>query len=312
MKIAIVGGAGFIGSHVVDALIEDDHKVIVVDNLFLGKKENVNPKADFFEIDATEFLLLKCLFDEFKPDVVYNLAVLPLPHSLECPCDNVMKNVQITTNLLELQLRNWFGRLIHFSSSEVYGSAIYTPMCENHPLESSTPYAASKAACDLICLSYQRTFGNRVAIIRPFNNYGPRQNDKSYAGIIPLTINRMKNGQMIVVYGDGKQTRDYIYVKDTAKAALMLLYRPDLDGEIINIASGRDISVETLINEIVIAWRQVTGSDAMFPVQMSPERPGDVRRHIANVLKAKDVLGFETTVCINEGLKETIKFYLNK
>jgi UDP-glucose 4-epimerase len=306
MRILVTGGAGFIGSHVVDALIAKDHEVAVVDNLFLGKRENVNPEARFYNIDAASWGTLRTAFEEFQPEVVYNLAVLPLPHSLMRPLENVMQNIQITTNLLELQMAQWFYRLIHFSSSEVYGSALYTPMCESHPLEASTPYAASKAACDLVCLSYYRTFKNHVMIIRPFNNYGPRQNDKSYAGVIPLTINRIRNNELPVIYGNGLQTRDYIYVGDTARAAVMLLDRPDLEGEIINIASGHDISIYWLVQEIQsLMCRE-------GQIEYRPERPGDVHRHIANTLKAKDLLGFEPQVDMAEGLEKTIDFYMGK
>ena len=249
MKIAVVGGAGFIGSHLVDLLVEN-HKVFVIDNLFLGKKENVNIAAEFFVRDASDIIDLRLIFKKIKPDVVFNLAVLPLPHSIQCPYKNVMENTLIVSNLLDLQHACWFDRLIHFSSSEVYGSAQYTPMCESHPLEAVTPYAASKAAGDLICMSYHRTFHSKVSIIRPFNNYGPRQNMGTYAGLIPITVNRIMNGKAPLISGDGLQTRDYIYVGDTARAAKMLLERKDLDGEIINVASGRAVSVYEIVRDI--------------------------------------------------------------
>jgi UDP-glucose 4-epimerase len=306
MKVMVIGGAGFIGSHVVDALVADGNEVAVVDNLFLGRKENINERAEFLCVDAANPLELKLALTRFRPTIVYNLAVLPLPHSIAHPHLNVTDNIQIVLNLLDAQDSQWFQRLIHFSSSEVYGSALYTPMCENHPLESSTPYAASKAACDLICLSYHRTFGNSVTIIRPFNNYGPRQNDASYAGIIPLTINRIKDGDLPVILGDGSQTRDFIYVKDTARAALMLLDRPDLDGEIINVASGKDVSIYWLVQKI----QSLMCKEG--EIEYRSERPGDVHRHIANVLKAKDLLGFEPIVSMEEGLKNTVEFYLQK
>jgi UDP-glucose 4-epimerase len=308
MKVMVVGGAGFIGSHLVDALVEADHQVAVVDNLFLGKRENVHPEAEFYLCDAADPLELKIVMGQAKPEFVYNLAVMPLPHSLVYPLENVITNVKITTNLLELQSNFWFYRMVHFSSSEVYGTALYTPMCESHPLEASTPYAASKAACDLICMSYYRTFGNRVSILRPFNNYGPRQNDQSYAGLIPLTINRIIKGDPVAIHGDGKQTRDYIYVEDTAQAAMLYLRRDDLDGDTINIASGQDMSVIDTVDEINL----LMGKYIKEPIVFKRERPGDVRKLVADVTKAKEKLLFFATTPLRQGLEKTIAFYENK
>jgi UDP-glucose 4-epimerase len=197
--------------------------------------------------------------------------------------------------------------LIHFSSSEVYGSAQYEPMCENHPIGASTPYAAAKAACDFICMSYVKTFGCNISILRPFNNYGPRQNAGSYAGVIPLTINRLMNGENPIIYGDGLQTRDYIYVEDTVRAAI-LLAGSDLQGEIINVGSGHDVSIKWLVSEIM----KLVGWEKTREIEIQPARPGDVRRHIANVLKAKDLLGFQHKVGMEEGLKKTVAWYLSK
>lgn len=305
-RTMVVGGAGFIGSHIVDALLDDGQTVCVVDDLFLGKTENVRGDALFAKGDASCFECISELVHSFKPSTIYNLAVLPLPHSLENPYDNIDKNVKIVQNLCNLLQERFFKRLIHFSSSEIYGSALYSPMCEEHPMKPLTPYAASKAAGDLICLSYVKTFDCNITIIRPFNNYGPRQNAGSYAGVIPLTINRIRNNEEVIIYGDGKQTRDYIFVRDTARAALMIGKRDDLKGEVFNIGSGKDISIEELIGKIY--WGMCSEP---LKIKHKKERPGDVHRHIANCLKAKDVLGFEPSISLDQGLKETIKWYHN-
>ena len=309
-KIMVVGGAGFIGSHLVDALVKDGHDVAVMDNLFLGKEENIPKEADCYIADASNNIELSLAITEQQPDVIFNLAVLPLPHSLEHPHQNIYSNIQIVNNLCSQLRRKAYKRLIHFSSSEVYGSAQYEPMCEKHPIEPSTPYAASKAAGDFICMSYSKTFGDDISIIRPFNNYGPRQNAGSYAGIIPLTINRILRKKDPIVYGDGNQTRDYIYVGDTVRAAMMLLKRDDLTGQIFNIASGHDISIKWLVDEIAEIIQSETG-EPVKPTQYLKERPGDVRRHIANTLKAKDILGFEHKTGMEEGLRKTINWYLD-
>jgi UDP-glucose 4-epimerase len=310
-KVMVVGGAGFIGSHLVDALIEEGAIVCVVDNLFLGKADNVNPSAVFAYVDACNFSQLISVVKSFRPDLIYNLAVKPLPHSLKNPVGNIECNIKIVQNLCEVVRGSSCNQLIQFSSSEVYGSAQYEPMCENHPWKASTPYAASKAAGDMICLSYVRTFGCNISILRPFNNYGPRQNAGSYAGIIPLTIERIKKGENPIIYGDGEQTRDYIYVEDTARAAMMMGKRDDLAGEVFNIASGHDYSVNWLVQEIMSLMEEQNYPD-MHPIKMESARPGDIRRHIANVLKAKDVLGFEHTTPMDEGLRKTVKWYLSQ
>lgn len=304
-KVLVVGGAGFIGSHLVDALIEQGNKVLVIDNLFLGKKENVNENAKLIIMDVCDENFYGHVFN-FKPDLVYNLAVLPLPHSLVHPLSNIKINIKIVQTLCEFVRRGWIGKMIHFSSSEVYGSAMYSPMCEHHPWKASTPYAASKASGDMICLSYVETFGCNISIIRPFNNYGPRQNAGSYAGIIPLTINRLLKGEPAIVFGDGNQTRDYIYVKDTAKAAVLMGMRNDLKGEVINIASGHEYSMNWLVNEII---KMI---DPNQKILYEAKRSGDVRRHIANVMKAKDMLGFEHETSMIEGLNQTVEWYVKE
>lgn len=311
-RIAVIGGAGFIGSHLVDALVEEGAKILVIDDLFLGRKDNIPlDKVFFVQTGACDYNNLWYWLDKYEIEIVYNLAVLPLPHSLDNPYVNIEVNIKIVQNLCKILQNKVFKKFIHFSSSEVYGSAQYEPMCEAHPIEPSTPYAASKAAGDFICMSYVKTFGCDISIIRPFNNYGPRQNAGSYAGVIPLTIERIKNGQSPIIYGDGQQTRDYIYVEDTARAAVMMGKRDDLKGQIINIGSGHDVSIQWLVEEIMTLMR-LQGFERNYPIRVESARPGDVRRHIANIFKAKDVLGFEHKIGMEEGLRKTIDWYLRQ
>ena len=201
-NILVTGGAGFIGSHLVDALIEERPKnLVVVDNLFLGKRDNLEDairnysNLHFFIEDAGNVQVMKDILDEYDIDVVFNLAVIPLPKSLEDPAWAIAENIKITTNICELGRVGYYKQLIHFSSSEAYGTAIKVPMTEEHPYVPSTPYAASKVASDYIALSYFTTFGVKVIIVRPFNNYGPRQNEGSYAGIIPIVIKKVNKGK---------------------------------------------------------------------------------------------------------------------
>jgi len=312
--VMVTGGAGFIGSHLVDALTgEGVNKIVVVDNYFLGSNENLRNavdgygdhidivKADVRDIDV----MRKCLRKD-RCDVVFNLAVLPLPYSLDHPKECSDSNVQMVTTLCNLQKEGLFDVLLHFSSSEAYGTARYRPMDEKHPLGPSTPYASSKAAGDLLALSYFRTFGNDVRIIRPFNNFGPRQNMGSYAGVIPLTINRILDGEQPIIYGDGKQTRDYIYVTDTARMAIEAVKRDVVKGMTINVGSGQETSILKVVSTIA----RLTGYDG--PFKFEPPREGDVRRHIANIFLAKDTLGFEPKVDFDTGMERTVEWYVNK
>jgi len=311
-SVLVTGGAGFIGSHLVDALINEGPKdIVVVDDMFLGKESNLEEaKKNFANLilyreDAANFEVMKRIIEKHKVDVIFNLAVIPLPASLEIPKQSTDKNVEIVTTICELQRLGFFETLIHFSSSEAYGSAQHDEsMSEKHPLGPSTPYAASKAAGDLIVLSYHRTFGTDCAIIRPFNNYGPRQNEGTYAGVIPLTIKRILNDKAPVIYGDGKQTRDYIYVTETARMAIEIYKNKDTKGKVINIGSGREISILTVIKEII----KLLKCDK--EIRFGPPRPGDVRRHIANIYLAEDILGFKQEIDFEEGMKMTVDWYV--
>jgi UDP-glucose 4-epimerase len=180
-------------------------------------------------------------------------------------------------------------------------------MTEDHPPIPSTPYAASKIATDYIALSYFKTFGLQVVIIRPFNNYGPRQNEGSYAGIIPIVIKKVQRGDPIEIFGDGEQTRDFLFVKETASAALKLAQDKRALGKVINIASG----METSINDLVNIMLQIMGRKD-YPVIHADPRPGDVRRHCGGVELARELIGFGAEVSLKEGLRETIDWYRGK
>lgn len=311
-SVLVLGGAGFIGSHLVDRIVvEEPRRLTVVDNLFLGKRENLAhaegafPRLVFHELDATDLDALAAVMRAERVDVVFNLAVVPLPASLERPRWCVEQNMELAMVPAELQRQGLFRTLVHFSSSEAYGSAAYIPMDEGHPPVPSTPYAASKGGGDQVVLSYQHTFGTDVAIIRPFNNYGPRQNAGSYAGIIPIVVHRAQQGLPIEIFGDGEQTRDFVFVRDTADAAVRLYATPGARGRIVNVASGREVSV----NELVRLLLDALGSEV--PVQHTAARPGDVRRHLASIELARELFGYEPRTTLHDGIAETVAWYLD-
>ena len=197
-SVLVTGGAGFIGSHLVDRILKDKpEKVVIVDNFFLGKHRNIeqamkgSDAVKLYYQDAGHYEKMKNIFEIEAIDIVFNLAVVPLLTSHTLPKITCEDNINITLSVLELQREGHFKTLIQCSSSEAYGTAQEHAMSESHPLNPTTPYAASKAASDLLTTSYHNTFGLDLSIVRPFNNYGPRQNEGSYAGIIPITIKKI-------------------------------------------------------------------------------------------------------------------------
>lgn len=309
--IVVTGGSGFIGSHLCDKLSRyDTEKLIIVDDFSLGKERNIEnlPKMEnvsVHKLDASNYNLMSKLYEKENIDVTFNLAVVPLPASLAKPKEAIDTNILITSTLCELLRKGKYGTLIHTSSSEAYGTALYrnNPMDENHPTFPTTPYAASKLACDHIVLSYHKTFGVDTAIVRPFNAYGPRQNEKSYAGVIPITISRILSGKQPIIHGDGLQTRDYTYVEDIAEIMPKFYEISSTRGRVVNIASGREISIKKLIYQIMELM------DYSGDVIYTDPRPGDVRRHLGDISLAKKLIGYSPKTDYKIGLNRTIEWY---
>ncbi len=309
--VVVTGGAGFIGSHLVDLLIEAGvGQLSIIDNFFLGTSANIaDAKSSMTDmqvlhIDASNEHAIRNAFTTLGAvDVVFDLAIIPLPTSLEHPQFCFDTNVRITSILCELLREGYFGTLVHFSSSEAYGSAHAISMSEQHPLEPLTPYAASKAASDHLVRTYATTFGVDALVVRPFNNYGPRQNDQQYAGIIPTMLRCAFEGRDFLLFGDGQQTRDYIYVTDTARAVLDLYQCARAHGHVVNIGSGQEISMIALKEKI----EHLLGK--RIPTRQCEERPGDVRRHRADITLLESLIDFEPRISIDEGLANTIEFY---
>lgn len=302
-RFMVVGGAGFVGSHLVDLLArETTEKVVVVDNFFLGRMENLSEAGDItvYREDARHLTALENIVALEKPEIIFNAAVQPLAYSFLNPEGAYMTSVQIAHNLANLLRKRMYKTLIHISSSEVYGSALYVPMDENHPMYPTTPYGAGKAAADLLLLSYWNLFGLDISILRPFNIYGPRQNTGVYAAIIPITIQRLLEGKQPIIEGDGKQTRDLTYVADVVEATCKLVEARNCT---LNIGQGK----ETSVNEIIQVICDVLGYDG--EVEQRTPRPGDVRRHLADVSLAKKVLDYSPKVSLREGIELTVNWY---
>ena len=308
--VLVTGGAGFIGSHLVDRLISDGaKKVIIVDNLFLGSEENIATAvaqgAVFYNEDIEYKESLEYIFDRHDIDVVFNLATKALNYSFLNPSNAFSTNVTGVINLLELQRRGKFQSLCHFSTSEVYGTAVYEPMDEKHPKAPTTTYAAGKAAADMAVESYVNMFNVDAFIVRPFNNYGPRQNYKGLlAGIIPLTAWRIYNDIPPEIHGTGDQSRDFIYVADTVDAVAKL-FRVMPQGESVNISTDNCSTVKGLLNKI-IAHYGYTGA-----VLKKEARSADVLTHNASNTKVNELISYSLTP-FDDGLATTLDWYQAK
>ena len=309
-RTLVTGGAGFIGSHLVEALVDRGASVVVVDDLYLGRRENLaeamaRGRVELVEADAGDLALMSSLLRDRPADLVFNLAVIPLPVSLTDPHFCVVQNVRATAATMEAARLARTPRVVHFSSSEVYGTALSVPMTEDHPQIPLTPYGAAKVAQDQIALSYARTFGMDVRVLRPFNNFGPRQNDRSYAGLIPVVMNRILAGEPVEIHGDGLQTRDFIYASDTARAAVLAAEAEGIAGTVVNVAGGR----ETTVLDVVAALKRAMGRPD-HPVVHVAARAGDVRRHAGGSARAAELLGFRPEVSLDEGLARTVAWRL--
>lgn len=306
--VLVTGGAGFIGSHIVDACLNHGAKhVIAVDNLFLGNEDNLSDalktgNATFYKDDIELKSSLDYIFANHDIDVVFNCATKALNYSFLNPENAFSTNVTGTLNLLELQRAEQFKTLCHFSTSEVYGSAVYEPMDELHPKNPLTTYAAGKAAADLAVESYVRMFDLDAFIVRPFNNYGPRQNHKGMlAGIIPITAYRILNDIAPEIHGTGEQTRDFIHVFDTV-GAVMKLYDKMKPSESINISTNNQVSMNDLVESICKIM------DYKGDVVRKVERKSDVECHNACNKKINNMIDYCLTP-FDDGLKSTLQWY---
>ena len=313
-NVLVTGGAGFIGSHLTDALLKAGvNKLVVVDNFFVGKMENLqNALANYENIkiykeNAADLGAMEAIIKQEQIEIVYNMATMALIYSFFNPHGAYMINVQIADVLMNLMRNGAFKTLIHMSSSEAYGTAMYAPMDENHPMYPTTPYAAGKAAADLLIKSFYNVYKLDITIIRPFNNYGPRQNEGNLAGIIPITAKRILTGQKPVIEGDGEQTRDYIYVEDTVRGLLLAYENGEKTrGEIINLGSGKELKIKSII-ENISKYYNYQGE-----IEYKPERTADVKRLCASSEKAKKLLGFEPEIDFEEGIVKTLNWYEKK
>jgi UDP-glucose 4-epimerase len=311
MKMLITGGAGFIGSHLCEKYTKEGHTVLCIDNFMNGNLMNIRHLLKYrnFKLingDIRNFDLLEKIMRD--ADVVFHLAAqIHVDRSVVEPQLTYEVNVLGTQNILEAARIYDIGKVIYTSSSEVYGSAQYVPMDENHPLDAPHPYGASKIAADRMCYAYINTYSMNICIMRPFNTFGPRQKDSGYGSVISIFVKRALSGIPPIIYGDGHQTRDYTYIKDVVSAFDSILNYNKPVVEPINFGTGREIRIVDLANEII---RLCGKEKTIKPIHAEP-RPGEVQRLIAKVSKAEELLGWHPEYEFEDGLREFIDWYKN-
>lgn len=304
MRVLVTGGAGFIGRWVTKRLLEDGHKVWIIDDLSNGRIENITElmkKANFKEFVKGDVKDSKLLSHVFKNNfnICYHLAAsINVQDSIDDP-DTTFKNDTIGTfNVLE-ECRKSGTKLVFMSTCMVYDRAYDdTGITENHPTKPASPYAGSKIAAENIVLSYWHTYKLPAVVIRPFNTYGPFQKTGGEGGVVAIFIKRNLEGQTLNIYGDGTQTRDLLYVEDCADFVAEAGYSDKVNGEIVNAGLGRDISINNLARLIADSESQIKHVPHIHP-------QSEIRKLLCDYSKAKKLLGWEPKVSLEEGIKKT-------
>lgn len=306
LRVLVTGGAGFIGSALSDMMLTVGAQVTVLDNLRNGKRENIAAAIEagirFVEGDIRDVRLVEENLAGI--DVVFHLACLGVRHSIHSPVENHEVNATGTLELLGVARHVGVPRFVHVSTSEVYGHARTAPMSEEHPTNPTTVYGAAKLAGERYASAYHTTYGYPTTVIRPFNAYGPRSHHEGDSGeVIPKFMLRSMAGKLLHIHGDGNQTRDFTYVRDTARGIALAGISDDAVGCTINIGQGKEVS----INELALLVTAVTGG--VPASEHGIDRPGDVRRLIADTTLARELLDYAPTVELREGLQRLKAWY---
>ncbi len=295
-KIIVTGGAGFIGSNLVDELIKRGHEVVVLDNLSTGKKENINPKAEFILVDLRDFDAIKDLFKGV--DFVFHEAALPrIPLSIEKPQESNDINIKATLNVLVASRDAGVKRLVYAASSSALGGKAILPMREDAPCDPLNPYALQKYVGELYCKIFSSIYHLPTVSLRYFNVYGPRQpREGSYTPVIGVFMTQKSRGEKMTITGTGTQTRDFTHVFDVVRANILAMESTKVGaGEVINVGGGKNHSV----NEIA----EIIGGEVVH----IPARPGEMQNTLADTTKAKELLGWQSEITLEEGIKKLLE-----
>lgn len=302
----VTGGAGFIGSHLVERLVKDGHAVRVLDNFATGKRDNLAPflsKIDLLEGDLRN--PDDCRRACRDIEIVYHEGAVPsVPKSVEDPVTSHQANVDGTFNILMAARDAKCRRLIYAASSSAYGDLPELPKRESVCPQPLSPYAVNKLAGEYYLLAFYRCFGLQTLSLRYFNVFGPRQDPKSqYAAAIPAFVSAILAGESPTIYGDGEQTRDFTYIDNVVHANMLAAQAAKTEGQVVNIACGQRVTV----NQIIAQINQLLGKNV--PSKHVAERPGDIKHSLADIALARKIIGFEPLITFEEGLRRAIDWY---
>lgn len=302
MNICVTGGAGFIGSHLVDRLIELGHKVLIIDNLSTGCKEFINSKAKFIESDIRDNNLVS-IFKSFKPDYVYHEAAQTMvPTSMEDPAYDCDVNLMGLINVLNASLVVGVKKVLMPSSAAVYGDLSVLPLKEEQNGSPSSFYGLTKLTSEYYLDLYYKNFGLPYICYRYSNVYGPRQGNGGEGGVISIFVQKLVNEETITIYGDGEQTRDFIYVSDVVDANILGIEKEHVVG-VFNVSTGK----ETSINELVGTLNTI--SDNTLQVNYGDTRIGDIEKSCLCTKKAEKEFKFKASIKLKEGLEKTLRYF---
>ncbi len=326
MKVLVSGGAGFIGSHIVDLLVENNFQVIVVDNLSSGREENINSQAKFYKIDIVKEDKLEEVFKKEKPNyIIHQAAQISVSFSVRNPLFDAKVNILGSLNLLKQAIKYQTKGIVFASSGgTVYGEPESFPITEDYPFQPNSPYGISKVAIEYYLKFFQANYGLDYISLRYGNVYGPRQEAQGEAGVIAIFIEKMLKGEIPTINGDGEYIRDYIYVQDVARANLLALkymlklFKVKLEGKTLdqkkgnpringfNLGTGKG----TTVNQLFALLKEII----QFPysAHYGPPRPGDLRKNILDGQLIKEIWGWQPEVILPVGLKETVRWFNEK
>lgn len=312
MKILVTGGAGFIGSHIVDRLVKEGHKVVIIDNLSTGKKENLNPKAKFYKLDIQSPRVAE-VFKKEKPEIVFHLAAqIDVRKSVENPLEdaktNILGSLNIIQNFINVNSRKLapsshkFVKFIFASTGgAIYGDADIVPTPETYPEFPLSPYGICKLSVEKYLNYYWKVFGLPYVALRYANVYGPRQNSKGEAGVIAIFLDKMLSGEKPVINGNGRQTRDFVFVKDVVEANILAMKKNKVG--VYNIGTSKETDINTIFRKL----KTLTGLNVKET--HAPAKPGEQKRSCLDWAKAKKELSFEPKYNLDDGLKETVEWF---